>query len=101
MTRIMDKELTTFIKAYAEHTVYPETITGDGYHDAAQYAAVVRSEMDGRVVAEVGRQAVRHIANKAQMSEHELLDFIRFLREDPELRDRFTAYKTAKRLRGE
>ena len=78
-----------------------EEIYADAYRDTAAHAVKVRAEMDARVVSEVGKQAVRHLSNKCGMAESELFEFIRFLREDPEIHSRYIAYKTAKRLRGE
>lgn len=91
----------TFVKAYAARSVGIEEIKADAYVDSATYAVKVRAEMDARVVSEVGHQAVHHLANKCGMAASELFEFIRFLREDPEIHSRYIAYKTAKRLRGE
>lgn len=91
----------TFVKAYASRSVGMEEIRKSSYMDSATYAMKVAAEMDSRVVGEVTHQAIRHLANKCSMAETELLDFIKFLRNDPEIADRYTAYKTARRLRGE
>ena len=96
-----DHTVDTFIKAYAARNVGIEQIKADSYIDTATYAVKVRAEMDAQVVREVGTQAVRHLSNKCGMAESELFEFIRFLREDPEIHSRYIAYKTAKRLRGE
>lgn len=91
----------TFVGVYASRSVGIEEIKADAYTDTATYAMKVRAEMDARVVSEVGHQTVLHLANKCGMAESELFEFIRFLREDPEIHSRYIAYKTAKRLRGE
>lgn len=91
----------TFVKAYAARSIGMEEINADAYMDTATYAVKVRAEMETQVVREVGKQAVRHLSNKCGMAESELVEFIRFLREDPEIHSRYIAYKTAKRLRGE
>ena len=101
MVKRLDGITDTFVKAYAARSIGMEEINADAYMDTAAYAMRVRAEMETQVVREVGKQAVRHLSNKCGMAESELVEFIRFLREDPEIHSKYIAYKTAKRLRGE
>lgn len=71
------------------------------YRDAETMGHAVAAELDDRIVRQIAEHVVEQLGRVAGLGSTEFLAFVRFLGSDPELRDRFTAYKTAKRLRGE
>ena len=96
----MDKESREFEMAVRALVKVPE-LDVRTYKDAESMSHVVSAELDSRVATTIADRAISRLGHAAGMGPMEFQEFLRFLREDPEMRDKFTAYKTAKRLMGE
>lgn len=97
----MDEEVETFRRIVESKSIGMEEIKVDAYRRADIYGMEVRAELDSRIARQVADHSVTRLANEAGIPRDELFDFIKFLYNDHEIRDRYIAYKTARRLRGD
>ena len=93
----MDKEIEASVRALIK---IPE-LDVRAHKDPASMSYVVSAELDSRIVSAVSDKVIARLGNVVGMGVAEFQQFLRFLSNDPEMRDRFTAYKTAKRLMGD
>jgi hypothetical protein len=71
-----------------------------GYNPAT-VADIVTTRISGELTSQLYKYMLDMIANNCGMDRRTFMEFMQFMAEDPELQRRFTAHKTAKRLRGE
>jgi hypothetical protein len=69
--------------------------------DAASMAHVVSAELDSRIAAQVAERALNLLSSRSNMSANGLIQLLQFLSEDHETQMRYTAWRTARRLRGD
>ena len=62
---------------------------------------VVSAQLSRAMVAQLNDESVVHLARIVGMTQRDFADLLVFLTSDAEIADRFTAYRTARRLRGE
>ena len=62
---------------------------------------VVSAQLSRAMVAQLNDESVAHLARIVGMSQRDFADFLVFLTSDARLVDRYTAFRTARRLRGE
>jgi hypothetical protein len=77
-----------------------EVATSVGYNPAT-IADIVTTRISGELTSQLYKYMLDMIANNCGMDRRTFMEFLQFMAEDPELQRRFTAHKTAKRLRGE
>lgn len=77
-----------------------EVLASVGYNPATM-ADIVTTRISGELTSQLYKYMLDMIANNCGMDRHTFMEFLQFMAEDPELQRRFTAHKTAKRLRGE
>lgn len=76
------------------------------YRTSATYntdrmAIEVRAALDSRMAHELSRRAAEILVWRTGLSADALAEFIHFLVHDPEISDRFHAYRAAKRIIGD
>jgi hypothetical protein len=64
-------------------------------------ADTLTTRLSGELTSQLYKYMLDMIANNCGMDRRTFMEFLQFMAEDPELQRRFTAHKTAKRLRGE
>jgi len=73
----------------------------DMYKDTASLTHVVTAEINSRIADALVRQTISQLAERLGVGSETFVDFMRFLTTDPEIRDRYMAHRTARRLWGE
>ena len=63
--------------------------------------STISAELDSRLTAQVAAHALDMLAAKSNMSTNGLAQMLQFLSEDHETQMRYTAWRTARRLRGD
>lgn len=96
----MDKEFREFEVAIRESVKVPE-MDVRVYKNAESMSYTVSAELNSRIATTVADKVIARLGSAVGMGASEFQQFLRFLSNDPEIRDKFTAYKTAKRLMGE
>jgi uncharacterized protein YqiB (DUF1249 family) len=71
------------------------------YKDAMTMSNTISAELDSRLAAQVAAHALDMLAAKSNMSTNGLAQMLQFLSEDHETQMRYTAWRTARRLRGD
>ena len=71
-----------------------------GYNPAT-IADIVTMRISGDLTSQLYKYMLDMIAANCGMNVRTFMEFMQFMAEDPELQRKFTAHKTAKRLRGE
>ena len=69
--------------------------------DAAHMGSMISAELDGRFATLVVTRALEVLLAKSNMSTAGLVQLLQFLSEDHETQVRYTAWRTARRLRGD
>jgi hypothetical protein len=64
-------------------------------------ADTLTARLSSELTSQLYKYMLDMIANNCGMDRRTFMEFLQFMAEDPELQRRFTAHKTAKRLRGE
>ena len=77
-----------------------EIAVGAGYNSATM-ADTVTTRLSGELASQLYKYMLDTIAANCGMDRRTFMEFMQFVAEDPELQRKFTAHKTAKRLRGE
>lgn len=77
-----------------------EVLTSVGYNPAT-IADIVTTRLSGELTSQLYKYMLDMIAINCGMDRRTFMEFMEFMAEDPELQRKFTAHKTAKRLRGE
>lgn len=76
-------------------------VAGSVGYNPAIMADIVTTRISGELTSQLYKYMLDMIANNCGMNRHTFMEFMQFMAEDPELQRKFTAHKTAKRLRGE
>ncbi len=63
--------------------------------------STISAELDSRLATQVSERALNILAAKSNMSANGLVQLLQFLSEDHETQMRYTAWRTARRLRGD
>lgn len=69
--------------------------------DTATMSHTISAELDSRIASQVAERALDMLAAKSNMSANGLVQLLQFLSEDHETQKRYTAWRTARRLRGD
>lgn len=69
--------------------------------DTATMSHTISAELDSRIALQVAERALDMLAIKSNMSANGLVQMLQFLSEDHETQMRYTAWRTARRLRGD
>jgi len=77
---------------------FAKTVTVDGYYDDASMTTAIQAQLSAGLVEQQRQHTVEYLASLGGMDTQTFVDFIRFLSDDSELRDRFLAYRTMQRL---
>jgi hypothetical protein len=67
----------------------------------AMTTSTISAELDSRLAAQVAERALDMLASRSNMSANGLVQMLQFLSEDHETQMRYTAWRTARRLRGD
>ena len=67
----------------------------------AAMTQTISAELDSRLATQVAGRALNILAAKSNMSGNGLAQLLQFLSEDHETQMRYTAWRTARRLRGD
>lgn len=67
----------------------------------ATMTQTISAELDSRLATQVADRAINILAAKSHMSGNGLVQLLQFLSEDHETQMRYTAWRTARRLRGD
>jgi hypothetical protein len=67
----------------------------------ATMTSTISAELDSRLATQVADRAINILAAKSNMSDNGLVQLLQFLSEDHETQMRYTAWRTARRLRGD
>jgi hypothetical protein len=67
----------------------------------AAMTQTISAELDSRLATQVAERALDMLAAKSNMSGNGLVQLLQFLSEDHETQMRYTAWRTARRLRGD
>jgi hypothetical protein len=71
------------------------------YKNAITTSNTISAELDSRLAAQVAERALDMLASRSNMSASGLVQMLQFLSEDHETQMRYTAWRTARRLRGD
>jgi uncharacterized protein YqiB (DUF1249 family) len=71
------------------------------YKNAMTMTSTISAELDSRLATQVAAHALDMLAAKSNMSTNGLAQMLQFLSEDHETQMRYTAWRTARRLRGD
>jgi hypothetical protein len=71
------------------------------YKNAMTMTSTLSAELDSRLATQVTERALDMLAAKSNMSANGLVQMLQFLSEDHETQMRYTAWRTARRLRGD
>lgn len=71
------------------------------YKDAASMSHTISAELDSRIASQVAERALDMLAAKSNMPTNGLVQLLQFLSEDHGTQMRYTAWRTARRLRGD
>ncbi len=71
------------------------------HENTASMSHTISAELDSRIASQVAERALDMLAVKSNMSANGLVQLLQFLSEDHETQMRYTAWRTARRLRGD
>lgn len=71
------------------------------HKDAWSMGHTISAELDSRLASKVAERSLDVLAAKSNMSANGLVQMLQFLSEDHETQMRYTAWRTARRLKGD
>jgi hypothetical protein len=71
------------------------------YSNALEMTTTVAAQLQDTTVRQVADNAIKLIAHRCGVEPHDMVQLLQFLLQDHDTQQRLTAWRTAKRLRGE